>query len=111
MRQLLAVVLLLLSAADARAQADHKWIQENPWYKDTNGVHCCSVDHCRPMEHGFAREVSQGWFVPSTGQMFTHQQLGKGLFYSKDWQVHACMGTTSEGKPRVICLFVTPSGA
>lgn len=107
-----AVAALVLSfAVSASADDDHRWIQDNPWYKNTDGYHCCSMDHCRPMPHGFVRETAQGWFIPSTGQMFSHQRLGKGLFWSKDYQPHARMGTDGEGKPYAICLFVTPSGA
>jgi len=104
---LLFVALLILGTIKAALgeEFEHGWISNNELYKRADGEHCCGPEHCKPMPLDFVRETARGWFVPSTGQLFT--ETAKGLYYSKDWNIYACLSPERQ----VQCLFVQPGGA
>ena len=81
------------------AHSEAGWIQNNPNYRDRQGIHCCSPHDCAVAPHGAVSRVVDGWKVNATGRVF--RDGDPDLYPSTDHQFWLCNRAGSDR-----CLFV-----
>ena len=79
---------------------DAYWIQSDPRYMGTDGLHCCGVEDCRPARKGEVVAFESGYVITSTGQV-VRPDRNRGIYTSIDERFWLCFW-----KGHVRCMFV-----